>query len=198
MTAYVDRFATLYASELDAVFDVTGFPATIVDTGGGCLNIECDGGDRPNVHGERLTLCVTNCWDGGLADLERGEVPNLWYVTLRDEDMDILATGEDVDLGTAVRDAYAQLRAIDAAVDAYARVAREQILEDVDNGTVPRDVASFSALHAYVDANMYADDELQALEVLAGDEENGYRRIELTNRATDRVDVWIRSGMPRD
>lgn len=190
MTALTDRFTRLYSSELEELFGVTGFPAEVTDTGGGALDIECDGGDTPGTRGERLLLCATNSWDGGLADED--EERNQWFVTLRDEDMEIVASGEDPDLSAAVRKAYALLR----ATLAYVATARREILEDVDSGTLPRDVANFSALHDHVDANMYADEEIQALEALAGDD--GERRTTYYALAQGRVDAWIRAGMPRD
>ena len=45
-------------------------------------------------------------------------------------------------------------------VSEYADMIMIEINKDIADGIVPRDVASFSALHDYVDANMYVLDAM--------------------------------------
>jgi hypothetical protein len=63
--------------------------------------------------------------------------------------------------------------------------AQREILADRNDGTVPPDVASFAALHDYVDANEYGglcdDDLFDALSPHA-------------NEIQGSLDAWIKSG----
>ena len=67
---------------------------------------------------------------------------------------------------------------------------KAEILSDIDAGTVPASVTSFSELHDYVDANMYAD------ELLSAREESGEPYLDFINAVTDEVDAWLQAGRP--
>lgn len=73
--------------------------------------------------------------------------------------------------------------------------AKREILADVENGTVPRTVATFSDLHDYVDANGYGGffDEGDILEDHAGDLD-GDELVDEANAVHDEIDTWIKGG----
>lgn len=79
---------------------------------------------------------------------------------------------------------------------------KEEILDDVRRGFVPRNCASFGELHDYRDANCYGglcdDDVADALiEQFGGrDEDEGMPdgMLNLINAAQDPVDEWIKQG----
>lgn len=76
-----------------------------------------------------------------------------------------------------------------------------EILEDVRNRVVPRNVGSFSQLHDYVDANCYGGTEilLEEMDRQAPDTDEGHKAAldaicDLSNAAMEIVDGWIKSG----
>jgi hypothetical protein len=79
---------------------------------------------------------------------------------------------------------------------------KKKIIEDVNNGIVPADCPSFSALHDFVDANCYGgfceDDELQSLVDYFGgrDENEGMpdALMDYLNEAQNSIDLWIKAG----
>ncbi|WP_343466294.1 hypothetical protein AAI421_17995 [Rhodococcus aetherivorans] len=79
---------------------------------------------------------------------------------------------------------------IDTSNAAIVAEIKREILADIAEGTVPADVASFSELHDYVDANGYADE-------LVSKREESETWVDFVNAITDEIDAWIRSGMPR-
>jgi len=79
---------------------------------------------------------------------------------------------------------------MDTSIAAVVAAAKAEILADIANGTVPETVSSFSELHDYTDANMYAD-ELICNRLMEGDE-----YLTFNNAVTDEVDVWLRAGRP--
>lgn len=74
--------------------------------------------------------------------------------------------------------------------------AKTEILADIEAGTVPATVASFSELHDYVDANGYggafedavicADDDSNIVDVQAN--------VDFWNEVQNAVDAWIKAG----
>ncbi len=78
-----------------------------------------------------------------------------------------------------------------ATISHYADEIIKAIDEDIANGSAPVGIASFSALHDHVDANMYVIDVMQGdfpepdedAEILFGDEET-----DAANAAMDEVD----------
>lgn len=79
---------------------------------------------------------------------------------------------------------------MDTSIAAVVAATKAEILADIANGTVPETVSSFSELHDYTDANMYAD-ELICNRLMEGDE-----YLTFINAITDEVDVWLRTGRP--
>ena len=75
-------------------------------------------------------------------------------------------------------------------IAAIVAVTKAEILVDIEDGTVPTTVATFSELHDYVDANMYADD-LICIAML-----DGADYLSFINEVTDEVDAWLRAGRP--
>lgn len=73
--------------------------------------------------------------------------------------------------------------ALPALDDLVARVKRE-ITEDIESGTVPADVTSFSALHDFVDANGYGG--------LLDD--NSHVSTSLQIAMQEKVDAWLSAG----
>lgn len=66
--------------------------------------------------------------------------------------------------------------------------AKEEVLLDVSKGIVPAEVASFSELHDYVDANYYGG-------AFEGDVDlNNDEAVYFWNRIQDEVDAWIKQG----
>jgi hypothetical protein len=78
----------------------------------------------------------------------------------------------------------------DTSHAAIVAATKAEILVDIANGTVPATVSTFSELHDYVDANMYAD-ELICNRLMDGDE-----YLSFINAVTDEVDAWLRAGRP--
>ena len=75
------------------------------------------------------------------------------------------------------------------------------IVWDVRTGVVPADVARFSELHDYTDANCYGGTEslLDAMTKMAGEGDAAGRRamqafLAIANAAMDTVDAWLRGG----
>lgn len=68
--------------------------------------------------------------------------------------------------------------------------AKAEVISDVLDGTVPVDVADFSALHDHVDANYYGGAFETAFD--ASDEACNF-----WNKVQDAVDTWITSGEMR-
>lgn len=66
---------------------------------------------------------------------------------------------------------------------------KQEILSDMAAGIVPTTVTDFAELHDYVDANMYADDALQAYE-----EATGQEWLDYINAVQDEVHEWLKSG----
>ena len=82
-----------------------------------------------------------------------------------------------------------------------AKLMKQEILEDVRLGRVPRTVASFSELHDYVDANCYGGTEklLEDLDAECPDTDEAHTTalntlFDILNPAMDIVDRWIKSG----
>ncbi len=80
-------------------------------------------------------------------------------------------------------------------VESAVTIGKNQILHDVQCGTVPASVRSFSELHDYVDANYYGN----AFEwpVLPSESSNDVYVEELAkfwNTVQDRLHDWITSG----
>lgn len=81
---------------------------------------------------------------------------------------------------------------------------KSEIIEDVLAETIPENIASYSALHDYVDANCYGGTEamLEAMDN-AGDqtEESHVANLnaicDIMNEAHNIVDAWIKSGALR-
>ena len=73
----------------------------------------------------------------------------------------------------------------DALVRQYAQAIMALVREDIRDGRIPPDVRSFSDLHAYVDANEYADDV--GVPQPAGD-------YDLVNAVESRVDELLAAG----
>jgi hypothetical protein len=71
-------------------------------------------------------------------------------------------------------------------LDRAFRTATEQILEDIGAGRVPADIASFSRLHDFVDANEYGD-------IVAGSAESW---TDFGNELQSRLDAWLKAGRP--
>jgi len=69
------------------------------------------------------------------------------------------------------------------AIDAAVAQSKQEILADMASGTVPTEVRTFSALHDYVDANVYGG--------LCDD--GASFTIEQANEIQSRVDEWLRS-----
>ena len=76
-----------------------------------------------------------------------------------------------------------------------------EILEDVSAGTVPANVAGYTDLHEYVDANCYGGTEalFDAAHAAAPDTEEAHTSAwnsfcDLVNPAIEAVDAWIESG----
>lgn len=91
----------------------------------------------------------------------------------------------------------------DAATDQHAvTVARikQEIFDDIDAGKLPVDVASFSALHDYVDANAYGgfcEDEIAdaLIKYFGGrDKHEGMPEgmVSFINEAHESIDVWLK------
>ncbi|WP_194838446.1 hypothetical protein [Nocardia sp. XZ_19_369] len=80
-----------------------------------------------------------------------------------------------------------------ATIDGIARVMMIQIRTDFTVGRLPETVASFTELHAYVDANDYA-----ARSVERYSRETGRDWLDFVNEVTDIVDTWLRAGHPAD
>lgn len=83
---------------------------------------------------------------------------------------------------------------VDAAVEAVKR----EILEDIEAGTVAETVPDFSALHSYVDANMYGG---EAADALWNDDldheaarEQGIDPYAELNAMQTVVDDWLKAG----
>lgn len=69
-------------------------------------------------------------------------------------------------------------------------LAKMQILEDIKNKEVPKDIKSFRDLHDYVDANDYG-----------GFTEEGYipsNDFIIENAIQNELDIWIKNGMPNN
>lgn len=75
-------------------------------------------------------------------------------------------------------------------VQASIALAKEEVLQDMASGRVPRTVPSFSALHDYVDANEYGG--------LCADSWDWEGDPDYTeaNAVQDGVDAWIKAGAP--
>lgn len=67
---------------------------------------------------------------------------------------------------------------------------KEEILADMEAGRVPSTCRTFEELHDYVDANMYADNLIEDLNVDSGD------WIKLANAVQTIVDEWLRTRQP--
>jgi hypothetical protein len=85
--------------------------------------------------------------------------------------------------------------------DKIAKRMKREILGDVSEGTVPAQVAGFTDLHRYVDANCYGGTEaiFDALHDAVPDTDEGHTLAwnsfcDLVNPAIDAVDAWIRAG----
>ena len=77
----------------------------------------------------------------------------------------------------------------------------QEIMDDVRSGTVPQDVATFSRLHDYVDANEYGgfcDDEVSdALEHYfrrQNDEGIPAEMIDFFNECQSDINEWLQNG----
>ncbi len=69
--------------------------------------------------------------------------------------------------------------------------AKKAILEDINDGTVPTTVKSFSELHDYVDANEYLTPEDTDLPNIA---EMGADILSaIGNEVSDAIDEWLKS-----
>ena len=81
---------------------------------------------------------------------------------------------------------------------------KAEILSDMAAGRVPKTVATFGALHDYVDANEYGgfcEDEMfdALIEQFGGrDEHEGMPQgmLDFFNSSQDTIDTWLRAGMP--
>ena len=83
-------------------------------------------------------------------------------------------------------------------LDAAVSRAKLQIIRDVRTGRVPPEVATFSELHDYVDANEYGDAcEWPAFASETDDEGYQVAMMEFWNSAQDQLDDWITSGEMR-
>lgn len=79
---------------------------------------------------------------------------------------------------------------IAARIAAAVATARQEILDDIASGIVPASVADYSALHNYVDANMYGGDDMDALWD-DRPEVDPYVHIAAMQQA---VDEWLKAG----
>ena len=73
--------------------------------------------------------------------------------------------------------------------------AKEEIRADVAVGRIPRDVASFAALHDYVDANEYGGltDTIPWI-TSAGRAHFADGGAEAANQVQHEIDTWIKAG----
>lgn len=73
--------------------------------------------------------------------------------------------------------------------------AKEEIRAEAANGRVPRDVASFAALHDYVDANEYGGlcDTIPWI-TPAGRAQLADGGEEAANQVQREIDIWIKAG----
>lgn len=74
-----------------------------------------------------------------------------------------------------------------ADLDTAIAQAKTEILDDIREGRVPRDVASFTELHDHVDANEYGG---------LCDERSDFD-LDFANAMQTAVDEWIKGGMQR-
>jgi hypothetical protein len=75
-------------------------------------------------------------------------------------------------------------------IKATVKLAKEQILADIDEGTVPAGVSSFRELHGHVDANEYGD-------LTTRDDVGDWEEfIEFSNDVQIEVDKWLAAGRP--
>jgi hypothetical protein len=65
--------------------------------------------------------------------------------------------------------------------------AKAEVTRDIDRGTVPDTVASFSELHDYVDANGYGG---------AFEQDFDNEQTDFWNAVQDGVDAWLKAGRP--
>ncbi len=80
-------------------------------------------------------------------------------------------------------------------IEIVVRWAKSEIMRDVRIGVVPTSVPDFSALHDYVNANMYGDTGYWPNMPSETDDEqyqNDFCRF--WNAVQDRVDAWIKAG----
>ncbi len=66
---------------------------------------------------------------------------------------------------------------------------KTEIRADIAAGRVPADVPSFSALHAYVDANEYGG-------ACEGEFDPSDEACAFWNRVQGEVDAWLKAGRP--
>ena len=78
-------------------------------------------------------------------------------------------------------------------IDTAAIVAamKREITADIEAGIVPSTITDFSELHDYVDANVYADEEL-----LKYEETTGQEWLDYINGVQDEVHQWLKDGRP--
>ena len=72
-------------------------------------------------------------------------------------------------------------------LEGYVKEVKRLITVDLDNGTMPKDVKTFSELHDHVDANEYL---IQGMP----DYDWGPDTFDFANRVSDIVDTWLRNG----
>lgn len=75
-------------------------------------------------------------------------------------------------------------------IAAAVELIKTEIRDDVENGTIPRDVPDFSSLHSYVDANMYGGEHIDAL--YEGD--GNTADLESIVEVQQRVEDWLKGG----
>ena len=65
--------------------------------------------------------------------------------------------------------------------------AKAEVVRDIEKGTVPDTVCSFSELHDYVDANSYGG---------AFEQDWDNEQTDFWNAVQDAVDAWLKAGRP--
>jgi len=80
-------------------------------------------------------------------------------------------------------------------IEIVVRRATEEIIRDVRKGIVPANVPDFSALHDYVDANLYGGaDYWPNMPSETDDEQYQNAFCRFWNTVQDTVDAWIKDG----
>lgn len=198
--ARVDRVANANADLLDIFWDRDEFSSSMIEeTGGGCNALRLGiASSEEDENGDALRYIMVTDSQWGAALCNDPSERSGWMVGYYGPENEFSAETPDSDIlvaegdycTTPVAALSLALRLMNGPVtQTHAELVRRtkaEVLRDIEDGTVDEDVADFSSLHDFVDANCYG----------GFTEDNRYATLEAMNAVQNDVDAWLVAGRP--